>query len=735
MDVMGQQNIFNIHDEFFIIDSEQLETVKTKFYGYAIVNSMIVEYEEDLADAIPRGEGAYVYIRRQDDKIVVYQDFVGCYGLYLFRNNDYFALSNSFHLLVDHVKQKYPLSLNRDYANSLLVSDLVAVAYSKTMVEEIEVLDRNAVVTIDIPQKVFEIQFIDYCENTVSLNSEEGIAILDSWYHKWTAFIKNIKNETNNIQTDLSGGFDSRMTLTLLLGSGIDLNDIYIHSLDDDLHTHAEDFEIASAISRHYNFQLNDKSNLSVKSNVYTLEDILHVSFYTKLSFHKQMYWKYSRMNPSRHYFGGSGGESMRCYWEKSEQEYIDENIRRCRNIFSKDSKPFETSVQKLLTDSFKRIKEKAEMTGRTIDADEVTRMLYRETRCRDHFGKDVVENYFAGAIKYTPLLDPELQKLKRNDDGCRDKNLLMTVIFDRYNRDLLSFKFEGGRSIAAETIQYARRINEKFPYTKAENNCCVQHTKKRNVKSTSTGSDNKRVSLSEVTEAVEKAFWAKKTRGIFETVYDESIYEYVANDIKTRKYHPLTNAYAVLGICRIIQDSLATESMSGCFLAEHIHSRAGEEAASGGQLDTLHRHSYLENYITARIDIKNMLLASNAIEIIEISDENAKVTSPQWFASNGQGRVLESQSGRLAITFRCIRSGKLTIDLRGKDVRDKDKNRIPFWIDFTRLQINGEEQLTGVCPVWHDKPYRYSKLVRHDEEIRLYVEWEPHDERMNRVQ
>lgn len=84
-----------------------------------------------------------------------------------------------------------------------------------------------------------------------------------------------------------------------------------------------------------------------------------------------------------------------------------------------------------------------------------------------------------------------------------------------------------------------------------------------------------------------------------------------------------------------------------------------------------LRNHDYVNNLITARIDIKNEADESNDIEILYI-DKKVSVSNPQWFCSNGKGYVIHSQKGSLDICFKCIGDGKLAIYLRAKDVRDK---------------------------------------------------------------
>ena len=81
-------------DEFFVIDSNNLSSYEKNFYGYAIANNKIL-YEIDDFDLLD-GTGTYIAIQETKDNIIILQDFNGSYGLYLYQNDGYFALSNSF---------------------------------------------------------------------------------------------------------------------------------------------------------------------------------------------------------------------------------------------------------------------------------------------------------------------------------------------------------------------------------------------------------------------------------------------------------------------------------------------------------------------------------------------------------------------------------------------------------------------------------------------------------------
>ena len=113
-------NYFDVEKEFFLIDSDNLSRVHSKLYGYSIQRTGIYEQDNLTPEAIAGldGRGCYVYVEVKDGEITIKQDLNGCWGIYLFRRGDYFALSNSFFRLVDHVMFKYPLTINRDYCLS-----------------------------------------------------------------------------------------------------------------------------------------------------------------------------------------------------------------------------------------------------------------------------------------------------------------------------------------------------------------------------------------------------------------------------------------------------------------------------------------------------------------------------------------------------------------------------------------------------------------------------------------
>jgi len=449
------ENYFNPDEEYFIIDSENLEEVKTKLYGFFVCDKGIIEsvnLSEENKDEM-YGCGVYVYVENDGNYILIRQDINASYGIFVFESDGYFAISNSWQYLVDYVKYKYTLSLNRDYANHMFVMELASYTISETMVNEIKVLPGNMTVNINIFNKTMLVERIDYEENKYALDSAEGLTILDRWFYRWTSVIRCIKEKTNNIILELSGGFDSRLTFLLGLCSGIDLNEIQVRSMD----SHKEDYTIASQIANYYGFSLNTEP-FTGRSVKLSLQDIINIPFYNKMTFHKQMYFKYTKFQEKRYLIPGMGGEAIREHWTMPPRE-LKAQFERRANRYSKElSEEIKTSLSTLFDKEFEFVMKEYGISDN--ESDQITLWAYKNGRCRAHFGTAAAEEVFINRYDLTPLLDPDLRKLKLCTKACVDKNLLMALIYVRYCPQLLDFPFEGERQIDENTIEYAGKIN-----------------------------------------------------------------------------------------------------------------------------------------------------------------------------------------------------------------------------------------------------------------------------------
>ena len=137
-----------------------------------------------------------------------------------------------------------------------------------------------------------------------------------------------------------------------------------------------------------------------------------------------------------------------------------------------------------------------------------------------------------------------------------------------------------------------------------------------------------------------------------------------------------------------------------------------------------------LSFYNRARIDMKNCGVEENRIEIIESIIPIDHITFPKWFKNDeGQGIMIRSEKGTLDMRIKCINEGILKILLKSPDMRDKNSNRFPIYIDYTNFTVNNEKILKENVLVWHNAPYLFKKEVKDSEILDLHIEWTPFNE------
>lgn len=134
-------------------------------------------------------------------------------------------------------------------------------------------------------------------------------------------------------------------------------------------------------------------------------------------------------------------------------------------------------------------------------------------------------------------------------------------------------------------------------------------------------------------------------------------------------------------------------------------------------------------NYVTLRLDIINISAGEeNTVELIENSDLNSRVSFPKWFKKEGksQGMVVSSSNLSLDLKIKCLTDGDLRIDLRAPDIKDRNGERFPIYIDMNEFKINEEIILNKHNLVSYYPPKRVTKKVEKDEIVNIHVEWMP---------
>jgi hypothetical protein len=451
-----------IEENFFIIDSNNLYNIDSHMYGYTVSKEGILTdnyYKTIGYYTHPEPQGVYVMIRKNGNEIKINQDYNGCFGLYIYENKDkkYFALSNSFLLLEEYLIGKYNISLNRDYINNFIITNSSSPSIFETMIKEIIKIDSNAFILINIENKSFKIYYINYNENTIPLDSNEGLKIIDKWIDKWGYILRSLRNKTDNFYTYLSGGYITRITLSILLNSGLDLTKILIKSLRDDKNYNEEDLKIANNISETFGIKLNNFP-LDGNETKWNLKDTIFCIIYSKLGFNKNYYQNDGFYNKPRFFFNGIGGEIIRGFPHYNIKTLI-EKLCSLESKKINHSKNFYTSSLRLCNRSINILKKK-----KTAFNDyEISSLFYSNGILRNNFYKMGIESFLSNIYFLQPLSDPDIKKIKF-DLNKKYPHDLLAYIYIRFSNGLIHFPIQGNRTIDNESIKKAEILNKNLP-------------------------------------------------------------------------------------------------------------------------------------------------------------------------------------------------------------------------------------------------------------------------------
>ena len=518
-------------------------------YGYYISEIGIITnnyYKNANKYENPNSHGIYVLIRRNENIIKIDQDYYGSYGIYIYENKitGYFALSNSFILLVESLIGKQNMTLNKDFSDNLLISSLCSPSTYETLIKEIIKIPPNSYVIINIEQKKYEINYIDQRQNTIPFESEEGLKIIDKWVDKWGYILRSLKKQTDNISMDLSGGFDTRMVLSLLLNSGVNLNDILIKSMEG----MKEDFKIATNISTILGFKLNENKFYN-EGTLLDIKDAFDCSKYTKLGFHKVFHIKNKFFTKPIFSLTGGWGEMLRGYPNFQIQKYI-ESI--CGAIIIQGyEEEFYDSSKRILERSINNLKKE-----KIYNNDyELSTALYLRGRAINHFGKGSVESFLVNEYNLEPLSDPDLKKLKIDTNG-KSFHDLIAYIYVRFSHNLISVPFQGKRILNDLSIQKAEKLNNKIPPYKVKSD----YNKNFYI-------DNRRKSLlyqskysQNPDKYLKKIFKEKKIILNINKIYNKSVNNWTKGI--SPNYYPFRHIYSLLAIANIIEDISLNEKL-----------------------------------------------------------------------------------------------------------------------------------------------------------------------------
>lgn len=693
-----------IKQNFFVITSDNYQDQASQFFGFAFQDNLFfVRENQDHIKFDKYAAGIFVNIIDYNDILYIQQDFYCGFGLYIFRNKEYWAISNNILLLVLHLKNRFKLSISSEYFALHMLQKVCVASVNRTIINEIAELGQGEYCLIHKSSGKLEIHKNIYDKYTVPVYSRSAIDLLESWINRYSSLCKTLVTCGYNVSVDLTGGFDTRAVLPVwlpLLREGLALT---VNSSDDGLDCHAEDYEISRRIAEAYSFNLNEDKT-ETDSIPLTTDESLLVTLLAKGFVHEQFYYAKKIFRKPCFKFTGNGGEAVRGYGVGDMEKYITDQVCNKKselNCFKKDAAAFlEQTIVALKNEN--------------CDDIEDAQLIYLHSRIKNHYLRSSLESLLANSIQISPLIDPVLTKLDLTRKGIEDCRGLFAVIYDRFLPELEIIPFEGGRSIQAVTWEKAKKLNNNFP--DRQNTTYLPIQLKINDVSLSMHCRNS--DFGAQPEAYVKKLYAREdVKEFVARRFGYEIYEFA------KGYDEFTKYYGSCFISKLVSLYLLQRQLeSSTYVPElkPVYYRTD-------CLQTL-----MANLNTARLDMR--ISGGEPVALISSNDDSVDTSYPEWFSSStGKGLMLQTRKQFFKGEFSGGNGGSLEITFRAIDRRAKDGRRLPYQIDYLSINIAAEDGRIlytnkNVFGVSHDNPMNIKANVKSGEKFSVYLDYRPHD-------
>ena len=456
-----------VYNRTFVIDSENLQSVVSRLYGY-----MVTDDGEIYVDEIPEkisDTGMFILVQKTDGVLIIKQDFLASFGLYLYRKGKRFCISNSFFRLAEHRKGK--ITPHKAAIRELASCPDVPMWEDETPVREIRRLKSQESIQVDLHAGTLTVLRKEYNYYKRKLDCEEAFRDLDDWYYKWVRVFRNLVKEHCPVRADLSGGLDTRLILSMLRNSNVDINSGIEYQTHDfiNLEKDKEDRQIAREIASELNLVLNKEViPQSMSDAVYTAADAYGNCRFS--TFGRSLMCKYVARLYDRPVFclKGLGSTTKGGYWKKPEKAVV-RYVQSYLDMYSPQGILSDLRIRwkrRALKKSFRRRSEQILEGYEHTDPHRST-LLYKKLKMENMDAGKAMDWMAAGQIVISPFIDPALAQFDY-DPGDRDILFLNTLILDRYDPELLRFPIEG-RAFKEETLSRVRELNQRFPLTRPD--------------------------------------------------------------------------------------------------------------------------------------------------------------------------------------------------------------------------------------------------------------------------
>lgn len=453
-------------DNSFIITSKNCNKFENVIVGYAIYNNEIyLSWEDSLLDVKDWNlvQGAYVALYLKEESLYVRRNNMGLIRLYYFEKDGYWAISNSFWKMCEQLKKEFALTLNIGFAEALMAHNMTAFVPYESLCNEIRVLSIFDEVKINISSHNIQIENKYELSEQYNLDSVQAFEEIDKWISYWGSVIKSIELTGYNLEIDLSGGYDSRITYAIAKAAKIDFSksNVLVYSVrpkNKGAKIHfSGDYEIAEKIAKKHNVKLISslekfggvEISASERYKIYkdTLADCMNEVF-DRSTFYENVLIKW----------GGYLGETIRGYeanyWKRGliHRCCINDGAFQCLVPMKHALKAVleaNKNVQKVIGKNNKDSRENA---------------LQYAMECLDgaFFGKQIQQYQRVNILCMSPFMDLALRKIQV-DENYRPE-ILFAAILARVCPELLDIPYSSESGFTKEEIELVMEWNKKYP-------------------------------------------------------------------------------------------------------------------------------------------------------------------------------------------------------------------------------------------------------------------------------
>lgn len=444
-----------INNNFFFISSDNNLGIKNKFYGYALnANGIVLGSNNETIIEDKYTAGIFVNIIDEGKQIIIRQDYFCGYGLFIFRNGNFWAISNNILYLIQNLNDKYELRVNYDYLALYITHGQTSASIKETVIADIEELACGEYIVIDKATNQVYVKTMEYDKYSIELDSKKGMDFVDAWYEKYHNIYKLLIDLNYAFYIDLSGGKDSRAAFSLVKSLDLSRSNVTINSIDDGIYTHEEDFNIASMITNYYGFHLNHKQEIAKTC----LDNItsLYISLYAKFSFHEAFELNRYYYNSPIFLITGGWGEVFRNYINLDTDRYIKNNFTIPENL----GIDFKTPAKNCLLRTIDFIK-----SNYSENLNDYQK-LYNYSRTKNSFMKVALEDLLVNRYTISPFFDPSLIRLNLLGER-QHRDTFFALIYERFIPELNNIEFNGKRTLNMSAIISAMGLNYKYKFKK----------------------------------------------------------------------------------------------------------------------------------------------------------------------------------------------------------------------------------------------------------------------------